>query len=92
MRKTVTIKVFGPKCRFIDQRNFTMDIVIGGTPSVQKEPQKGNIPMLTGKTVIRRDRRKNKQDRRISAREGIFISFSGMNDRRAQRDRRIGSS
>ncbi len=68
-----------------------MDIVIGGTPSVQKDPQKRNIPILTGKTVIRRDRRKTKQDRRRSAREGIFVSFSGMNDRRVLRDRRIGS-
>ncbi|MBW1862121.1 MAG: hypothetical protein JRJ02_07080 [Deltaproteobacteria bacterium] len=65
-----------------------MDIVIGYTPSVQKDPQKENIPTTTGKMVIRRDRRKDKQDRRSSVREGIIISFSGMNDRRVLRDRR----
>ncbi len=68
-----------------------MDIVIGGTPSVQKDPQKRDISIPAGKTVSRRDRRKHKQDRRQSVREGIFISFSGMNDRRVLRDRRIGS-
>ena len=65
-----------------------MDIVIGDTPAIRKDPLKENIYFPDGKKVIRKDRRKNKRDRRRSVREGIFVSFSGRNDRRVLRDRR----
>ena len=65
-----------------------MDIVIGDTPAVRKDPLKENFFFPTGKKVIRRDRRKNRKDRRRSVREGIFVSFSSRNDRRVLRDRR----
>ena len=62
-----------------------MEIVIGGIPSVQKEPSKENAHLQSGKKVVRRDRRKTKKDRRRSVRDGIFVSFSGRDDRRDQR-------
>lgn len=68
-----------------------MDIVLGGSPAVQEDPPKKHFPIPAGKKVIRRERRKNKQDRRRSVREGIFISFTGRNDRRVLRDRRKGN-
>jgi len=68
-----------------------MEIVIGGIPPVQKEPSKENVPFPAGKKVVRRDRRKNRHDRRKNVRDGIFVSFSGRDDRRVQRDRRRAS-
>ena len=40
------------------------------------------------KALIRKERRKHKQDRRRSVREGIFVSLSVYNERRVLRDRR----
>ena len=65
-----------------------MEIVIGGIPSVQKEPSKENAHLHAGKKMVRKDRRKTKQDRRKGVRDGILVSFSGRDDRRVQRDRR----
>jgi hypothetical protein len=71
---------------------FSMDIVIGGTASVKMDPSEENAKPPAGKKEVQKDRRKNKQDRRRSVREGIFVSLSVDNDRRVLRDRRkVGS-
>ena len=67
---------------------FVVDIVIGGTSSVKMDPSDEHASPPVGKNVVRKDRRKNKQDRRRSVREGIFVSLSVDNDRRILRDRR----
>ena len=69
-----------------------VDIVIGNVPYVKKDPSKENIKPPAGKKAVRKNRRRNKQDRRRSVREGVFVSFSGKNDRRVIRDRRKASS
>ncbi|MFH1625335.1 MAG: hypothetical protein ABID54_09310 [Pseudomonadota bacterium] len=69
-----------------------MDILIGNISPVEKDPSKENVPTLVGKRQLQRDRRRNKQDRRTSVREGIFVSLSGSEDRRVLRDRRKASS
>jgi len=69
-----------------------MDIVIGETPSVKMDPSEENAKPPAGKKLAPKDRRRNKQDRRRSVREGIFVSLSMENDRRVPRDRRkVGS-
>ena len=69
-----------------------MDIVIGGIPYVKKDPTEEKVRIPAGQKAVRKNRRKNKQDRRGSVREGIFVSFSGKDDRRFLRDRRKVSS
>ena len=69
-----------------------MDIVIGDIPYVKKDPTEEKVRTPAGQKAVHKDRRKNKQDRRNSVREGIFVSFSGKDDRRALRDRRKVSS
>ena len=69
-----------------------MDIVIGGTPSVKMDPSEENATPPASKKVALKDRRKNKQDRRRSVREGIFVSISISNDLRILRDRRKAGS
>jgi hypothetical protein len=68
-----------------------MDIVIGGTPPVKLEKSKEHTLPNPGKKVLR-DRRKNKQDRRRSVREGIFVSLSVKGERRSKGDRRKNRS
>lgn len=68
-----------------------MDIVVGGTSSVKMDPSEDKVTLPAGKKVVRKDRRKNKQDRRRSVREGILVSLSVDNDRRVLRDRRKAS-
>jgi len=68
-----------------------MDIVIEGTPSVKMDPSEGNVAPPGGEKVAHKDRRKNKQDRRRSVREGIFVTLSVKNDIRVLRDRRKAS-
>ena len=70
----------------------SMDIVIGETPSVKMDPSEENAKPPAGKKLVQKDRRRNKQDRRRSVREGIFVSLSTENDRRFLRDRRKVSS
>lgn len=65
-----------------------VDIIVGGVPYVRKDPSEEKAVLPAGKKVVRKDRRKNEQDRRRSVREGIFVSFSETNDRRVLRDRR----
>ena len=70
-----------------------MDIVVGGTSRVKMDPSEEKVALPFGKKVARRkDRRKNKQDRRRSVREGVFVFLSVDNDRRVLRDRRKASS
>ena len=69
-----------------------MDIVILGTSPVERDPQKKKGTPHPGKKVFQKDRRKNKQDRRKNAREGVIVSLSGQNDRRGLKDRRKSSS
>ena len=65
-----------------------MDIVIGRTAPVMNDPSNENGPNPNGNRVVRRDRRKNRQDRRRSVRDGIIVKLSVKNDRRILRDRR----
>ncbi len=68
-----------------------MDIIVGGPGSVTMDSSEGNnfSPL---KRKPKKERRKNKQDRRESVREGIFVSLSVKNDRRTLRDRRKADS
>lgn len=63
-----------------------MDIIIGKTMAMGKEPQFKSPPSVRRKNGPLRDRRKNKQDRRKSRRDGIWLSLQ--NDQRVLRDRR----
>jgi len=69
-----------------------VDIVVGGTSSVKMDPSEKKTTLSAGKKLVRKDRRKYKQDRRRSVREGIFVSLSVNNDRRVLRDRRKASA
>jgi len=49
------------------------------------------MPGDTQKTITRKfkkDRRKKKQDRRLSVREGVIVELSGEDNRRKRKDRR----
>jgi hypothetical protein len=69
-----------------------VDIVVGGTSSVKMNPSEGKATHAPGKKVVRKNRRKKKQDRRRSVRDGVFVSLSVKNNRRVLRDRRKVSS
>ena len=69
-----------------------MDIVIGGTSSVNMDPSEESVVRPVKKKGGLKDRRKNTQDRRRSVREGIFVSLSVTNDRRVLKDRRRAGS
>jgi len=55
------------------------------------DTSEGNAAPPGSEKVVRKDRRENKQDRRIGVREGIFVTLSVNNDRRVLRDRRKAS-
>ena len=65
-----------------------MRIVIGSTTNIHvgKSPKSSSdyIP----KKKMKGDRRKNKQDRRKSVRDGVIVSLSFKKDRRVRKDRR----
>ena len=65
-----------------------MDITIGGMPFIKKDPPEEKIALRSSTKLVRRDQRKNMQDRRKSVRDGVFVSLSYKKDRRKQRDRR----
>ena len=69
-----------------------MNIIVGGISPVKMDPTEEKVTLPSGKRTVRKNRRKNKQDRRKSVREGIFVSLSGHNDRRVLRDRRKAGS
>ena len=65
-----------------------MDITIGGMPFIKKDPPEDKIALRSSTKQFRRDQRKNKQDRRKSVRDGVFVTLSYKTNRRGQRDRR----
>ncbi len=66
-----------------------MDITIGHIHKFKKDSSKNNPNLYINGSSPRADRRKNKQDRRRSVREGVFVSFTGRDDnQRMLRDRR----
>ena len=65
-----------------------LDIVVGNTSLVRNDISRGQTTSYTPKGPFLKDRRKSKNDRRRSVREGIFVSLSRLNERRLFRDRR----
>ena len=65
-----------------------MDIVVGKIQSAKEKGTHKKSFYKDGKKSSFKERRKNKQDRRKSVREGIIVSLSFKNDRRVQPDRR----
>ena len=65
-----------------------MDIVIGRTAHLNKDSSQENAPQYFRRKKRIADRRKNKQDRRKSVRDGVIVTLSSKNDRRVLRDRR----
>ena len=69
-----------------------MDIVVGKIQSSKDEGTHKKSFYKDGKKSRFKDRRKNKQDRRKSVREGVIVSLSFKNDRRVLPDRRKTNS
>ena len=67
-----------------------MNIIIGNTPSVKKDPEKASSVGKTGRPP--RERRKNRADRRKNVRSGVVVSLSSANEqeRRRHPERRRG--
>ncbi len=65
-----------------------MEIVIGRTTSAKRDGARNSNPSRNGIRRRKVDRRKNKQDRRKSVRDGVYVTLSTKNDRRVHRDRR----
>lgn len=65
-----------------------MNIIIGNTPSVKKDPEKTPSVGKTGRPP--RERRKNRVDRRKNVRSGVVVSLSSVKERRRQPERRRG--
>jgi hypothetical protein len=65
-----------------------VDIVVGKIhPAKKGESNKNNV-FSGGRKVRLKEKRKRKRDRRQSVRDGVFVSLSFKNDRRAIPDRR----
>ncbi|OKY73740.1 MAG: hypothetical protein BM485_16895 [Desulfobulbaceae bacterium DB1] len=64
-----------------------MDIIIGKTPYVKKDPEKKPAYDTTDK---KKERRRNRRDRRKSVRGDVIVSISVPNDRRMHPERRRG--
>jgi len=69
-----------------------MDIVVGKIQSAKEEGTNKQSFFKDGKKSSFKDRRKNKQDRRKSVREGVIVSLSFKKDRRVLPDRRKSNS
>ena len=65
-----------------------MDIVIGNIQPVKEERSRKKPFKKDGEKAFFKDRRKNKQDRRQSIRDGVIVTLSTKNDRRGLPDRR----
>jgi len=65
-----------------------MDIVVGKIQSAKEEGTHKKSFFKDGKKLSLKERRKNKQDRRKSVREGVIVSLSFKDDRRVLPDRR----
>ena len=68
-----------------------MDIVVGKIQSAKDEGTHKKPFYKDGKKRTK-ERRRNKQDRRKSVREGVIVSLSSKNDRRVLPDRRKTNS
>jgi len=69
-----------------------MDIVVGKIRPAKEEGTQKRSFYKEGKKSSFKERRKNKQDRRKSVREGVIVSLSFKNDRRVLPDRRKTNS
>lgn len=69
-----------------------MDIVVGKIQSAKEEGTHKKPFYKDGKKSSFKERRKNKQDRRKSVRDGVIVSLSFKNDRRVLPDRRKADS
>lgn len=65
-----------------------MQIVVGRTTKINVSESHKDGPNYTTKKKKHADRRKNKQDRRKSVRDGVIVSLSFKKDRRVGGDRR----
>jgi hypothetical protein len=65
-----------------------MDIVVGKIRPAKDERTQKKSFYKEGKKSSFKERRKNKQDRRKSVRDGVIVSLSFKNDRRVLPDRR----
>ena len=65
-----------------------MHIVIGRTTNIHADESPKKSVACGPLKNIRRERRKNRQDRRKSVRDGVIVSLSFKNDRRVCKDRR----
>ncbi len=65
-----------------------MDITIKNIQPVRNGLLKKRTPILPVKKAVLRDQRKNRQDRRESVRNGIFVELSFKKSRRNSPDRR----
>lgn len=67
-----------------------MHIIVGNAPNVRKDPDK-KPPTYGGADKGKfREKRKNKQDRRKSNRDGVIVTISVPDDRRVVPERRRG--
>ena len=69
-----------------------MNIVVGKIQSAKEEGTHKKSFYKDGKKSSFKERRKNKQDRRKSVREGVIVSLSFKDDRRVLPDRRTKNS
>jgi hypothetical protein len=69
-----------------------MDIVVGKIQSAKDEGTRKKTFYKDKKKSSFKERRKNKQDRRKSIREGVIVSLSFKDDRRVLPDRRKAKS
>jgi hypothetical protein len=65
-----------------------MRIVIGPATNISVIKSTKNNPDYALKKIKKEDRRKNKQDRRKSVRDGVIVSLSHKKERRVRKDRR----
>ena len=65
-----------------------MDIIIGRIQPAKEERSRKKPFKKDGKKSFLKERRKNKQDRRQSIRDGVIVTLSTKDDRRILPDRR----
>jgi hypothetical protein len=65
-----------------------MRIAIGSTTNIHVNKSSKSSSDYIPKKRKKGDRRKNKQDRRKSVRDGVIVSLSFKKDRRVRKDRR----
>ena len=69
-----------------------MQIVIGPATGINVNKYPGNHLPNSPTKQKSRERRRNRQDRRKSVRDGVIVSLSFTNDRRGSKDRRRAGS